>query len=297
MKSGLATAWERFWFRPAGPAGLLATRAILCGNALWILLSRPGLPDLFSWPAAFWRNVPEALKVRFLIFGLSPAIEKGLFVLLLLLLVTAACGIAPRLSCLAGAVLLYHFAPLEDIFASQGGPFFRGLTLPVLGLFLLGFAQIPRRGAAPSAELRWPLAAIQVACVFTYLLSGLSKLISVGPDWASPANFEGLVLGLMLPEVSARWAHLFVGNPMLCGLGGAGGLVMDFAPALVLWKPRYALWIVPVLVLGHLAITQIFGVHFLALPQLAVLLDWDAIADWARARRGPALPGPAPAPR
>jgi hypothetical protein len=274
----ILAAWDRFWFRPASPVGLLAARAILSASALWILLSRPDLPELFSWPRAFWHSVHPALASRFLIFGLPVGAERALFVLLLLALPAAALGLSPRISCLTAAVLLYHFAPLEDIFASQGGPFFRGLTVPVLGFFLLSFARAPRRGMAPSPELRWPFAAIQVAFAFTYLLSGLSKLVSVGPAWASARNFEGLVLGLMMPETEPRWAHVFVGNALLCGLGGVAGLLLDFLAVWAVWRPRTARWIVPILLLGHAAIAQVFGVNFLAFPQLALLLDWDAIA-------------------
>lgn len=288
MTDRVAAAWDGFWYRPSGPLGLIAVRAILCGNALWILLSRPGLPDLFSWPEAFWHAVHPVQKARFLIFGLPEAAERGLFVLLLAALAAAAFGLRPRVSCLVAAILLYHFAPLEDILASQGGPFFRGLTVPVLGLFVLGFAPAPSRGAPPSSEWRWPLAAIQVAVAGTYVLSGASKLLSVGPVWASAENFEGLVRGLMQPEVAPAWAHLVVGNRLLCGAGGAAGLLLDFAPALALARPRLARFVVPALVLGHLAILQIFGVRFLALPQTAALLDWDAIQARVRSRAEPA---------
>jgi hypothetical protein len=290
LKEALAAAWNRFWYRPAGPLGLLAARAILCANALWILLSRPGLPELFLWPAAFWRPVHPALEARFLIFGLPAGAEKTLYALLLLALLAAAIGWRPRLTCLSAAVLLYHFAPLEDIFASQSGPFFRGLTAPVLGLFLLGFGTAPHWDDPPSSELRWPFAAIQVAVAGTYVLSGLSKLLSVGPAWASAANIQGLVLGLMQPEVSPAWAHLVNGNALLCGLGGAAGFLLDFLPALALAKPRFSFWIVPLLALGHLAILQVFGVRFLALPLILVLLDWDAIGERLRRRSGARAP-------
>ena len=291
MKDTLAAAWQRFWYRPAGPLGLLAARTILTANALWILVSRPGLPDLFLWPAAFWRQVDPALEARFLMLGLPAGAEKALYAVLLAALVAAAVGWKPRVSCLTAAVLLYHFAPLEDIFASQSGPFFRGLTVPVIGLFVLGFARPPRPRDPPSGELRWPMAAIQVAVACTYVLSGLSKLLSVGPAWASAANFERLVLGLVQPEVSPAWARLVAGSPFLCALGGAAGLLLDFLPVLALAKPRLSIWIVPALVLGHLAILQIFGVRFLALPQVLVLLDWDAIGEGLRLR----LPAPAAA--
>ncbi len=275
MKETFRAAWKEFWFRPEGPVNLIAARAIVSANALWILLSRPDLPDILAWPRAFWISVDRGLALRFLIFGLPAFVEEGLYVLLGLSLAAALFGVLPRLACFTAAVLLYHFAPLEDIFASRGGPFFRGLTVPVLALFLLAFADAPRRNASSSPEWRWPLAAIQVCFAFTYLLSGISKLITVGPAWATARNFEGLVLGLMLPEVTPPWAHVFVGNTLLCWLGAVFGILIDFAPPLALFSRKAARWIVPAVFLGHLAIIPIFGVVFLALPQLLLFVDWE----------------------
>ena len=31
--------WNRFWFRPASPLGMLAVRFILAANALWLVLA------------------------------------------------------------------------------------------------------------------------------------------------------------------------------------------------------------------------------------------------------------------
>ena len=277
MTARLAAAWERFWFRPAGPTGVIAARAIVSGSALWLTLSRPGLPDVLAWPAAFWAGVGRGLELRFLIVGLPLSVERGLYALLGAALAASLFGLWPRASCLTAAVLLYHFAPLTDILVSGGGPFFHGLTVPVLGLFLLAFARAPRSDSAPSPEWRWPLAAIQVSFAAIYLLSGWSKLVSVGPAWATPGNFEGLVLNMMFPDLVPPWAHVFVGHPVLCGLGALGGVAMDLGIPVALFFPRAARWIVPLAFLGHLAVVPIFGVVFLGLPGLLLFVDWEAI--------------------
>jgi hypothetical protein len=275
MRRRLAAWWEFFWLRPTGPLPLVASRTVVCASALWIVLSRPGLPDVFAWPHAFWLSVDRGLATRFLIFGIPLAAERALYVLLTVALAACLFGVLPRASAFAAALLLYHFAPLEDIFASRGGPFFRGLTVPVLSLFLFAFAPAPRRPAEPSSEHRWPVAGAQFLLACTYLLSGLSKILTVGPPWISGRNFEGLVVGLMLPEVVPPWAHLFVGRPVLCQLGALAGFAMDFGVPVAAFSPKAARWIVPAAVLAHLAVIPIFGVFFLALPQLLLFVDWE----------------------
>src|SRR5262249_34845611 len=124
--SRLALAWERFWFRPAEPGNLIAARVILAGAALWILLSRPGLPDLLSWPAACRAGFDPAVTWRFLHFGQPPWAEKALFVVLLLCLACVLAGLRTRWAAVCSALLLYHFAPLMDPLHTRGGPYFLG---------------------------------------------------------------------------------------------------------------------------------------------------------------------------
>lgn len=277
MNAALSRAWDRFWFRPAGPAGLIAARSIVCVQALWILLSRPDLPGILEWPKAFWQGAHPAAAARFLILGLPAPVERVLFALLLVGLAAGAVGFFRPVPGLALAVLLYHFAPFEDIFVSRGGPFFRGLTIPVLALVLLATARAPTRRAAPSADFRWPLAAIQFLVAFTYLSSGLTKLLAVGPRWFTAPNFQGLVLGLILPEISPPWARWVAARPALCGVGAVLAFVLDFLLGASLLSPRFARVAVPILAGAHLAIVQTLGVFFLGAPLLLVCLDWDAI--------------------
>jgi hypothetical protein len=277
--------WEAFWYRPAVPLGVIGARAVISLQALWLVWSRPDLPEILAWPRGFWAAVNPLMLVRFGIGGLPVGAERWLYAAVSVALLLNLVGIVPRVAGLAAGLLLYHFAPLEDIFSSTIGPYFRGFSVSVAALLVLSFARIPRLGEAPSGEYRWPLALVQLLFSFTYLFSGVSKLIAVGPAWASGRNFEGLVLGLVFPEVQAPWAHLFVGRPLLCALGGAAGLFMDFFFAVAVFSRRAARWVVPVVFVLHLLIYEVMGVFFLAMPLLLLFLDWESLDRWLHPSR------------
>jgi len=282
-------AWDAFWYRPASPLGLIAARTIVSLQVLWLLLSRPDLPDILGWPRGFWATADPMLLGRFFIFPVPVVVERVLYVLLEVALVLNVLGLVPRIAGFVAGLLLYHFAPFEDIFSSTGGPFFRGFSVAVPALLVLSFARVPRRDDAFSAEYRWPLALIQLLFSFTYLFSGVAKLMAVGPAWASARNFEGLVRGLMFPEVSPPWAHWFIGRPALNALGGIAGLFMDFAFVTAVFSRMAARVVVPIVFLMHIAIFQVMGVFFPGLPLLLLFVDWDALDRRLHTRR------PAPA--
>ncbi len=282
----LGVQWDSFWYRPAVPLGLIGARAVVSLQALWLVWSRPDLPEILGWPRGFWAAVDPSLLVRFGIVGLPVGVERSLYTALSIALVLNLVGLAPRISGLAAGLLLYHFAPFEDIFSSPIGPFFRGFSVSVAALLVLSFARVPRLRDEPSGEYRWPLVLVQLLFSFSYLFSGLSKLIAVGPAWASGQNFEGLVLGLVFPEVQAPWAHVFVGHPLLCALGGAAGLFMDFAFVAAVFSRLAARCLVPLVLVLHVLIYEVMGIFFLAGPLLLLFLDWEGL-DRGRRRHWP----------
>jgi hypothetical protein len=274
------SAWNRFWFRDESPVNLIAARIILALSALWLVLSRPKLPEIVTWPEAFWLHADVFTRLRFLIV-FPYAVEVGLYVALIAALLCVLAGRVVRPAAFASALLLYHFAPFEDIFTSAGGPFFRGFTLLVSGLLIIAFAQRARRTDAPSSEYRWPLVMIELLFAFTYLMSGISKVRLVGLHWATARNFEGLVLGLMFPDVIPPWAHWFVGHPILCWAGALSGLAMDFLFVTAVFSRRAARLIVPMTLIAHLTIALAMGVVFLGAPALLLFVNWS----WLLGRR------------
>jgi len=161
---------------------------------------------------------------------------------------------------------------------ARGGPFFRGLTVPVVALVLFTCCEKPKWRAPASPEFRWPLAAIQVLFAFTYLSSGLTKLLAVGPRWFTARNFQGLVLGLIFPEVAPPWSRLVAASAALCQAGVFAAIFLDFVLVLLAFSPRLARIAVPILVAGHLLVIEVMGVVFLGLPLLLLFVNWGALA-------------------
>jgi hypothetical protein len=202
-----------------------------------------------------------------------------LYVVLCAALLLVAFGVSTRVMAFVAGVLLYHFAPLENIIAAGAGPFFNGLTLPTLALLILSFANLPvsRRDAA-SPEYRWPLALIQVLFIFTYLFAGLSKIRRSGLGWVTADNIRSTIEVFNAYEPAyRRLAHYLITHPALCGAIGTMTIVFELTLIIILFFPRTAVLIVPLLGAAHVGIFLTLGVVFLNIPLLALFLDWDAL--------------------
>jgi hypothetical protein len=284
MSARLVAAWDRYWFRPASPWGLIGVRTLVVLNVLWILLSRPDLPELAGWPREFWTAVSRFSAVRYLLIGLPPVIERGLYGLLHVTLVTALVGVAPRVSGFISAALLYHFAPLEAIFWSRLGPYFNGLTFPALALFVLAFATPPRRDAQWSGEFRWPLALLQILFTLHYVGAWFSKLHTAGWAWVSADNIAGMVRWNMVWGVATPLAPAIAASRLACWVIAILTMLLETLFVLVPFSRRAARILVPLAALGHIGIIMVLGIVFLNLPLLLIYLDWDGLDERARER-------------
>jgi hypothetical protein len=266
---------ERVFFAPAHPLCLASCRVVLCAQALWILLSRPDLPLFARWPGEFLALVDPMLAWR---FGavLPVAVEATLFLLLHAALVAALLGLRSGPSCFLSALLLYHFAPFEEMVAGLPHTAFGGLTVPTLGLFLLSFArQGPWRGE-PSWESRWPFALIQLLFAFSYFFPTLAKLRFSGPGWYTADTIHHYALG-NATVTGAPLALALAARPLLCGASAAFTLLLEASAPLVVVSSRFALLFVPAALLFHLAILLTIGYFFPSLPLLLLLLPWDEL--------------------
>lgn len=275
MRVRLARLWAHVFFRPAHPIGLTGVRAVVCLQALWILLSRPDLPELAAWPAEFFAFTDRFQALRFGL-GLPLAVERGLFLLLHALLVAALLGVRPRATGLAAGLLLYHFAPFEELIAGLPHTAFGGLTVPVLALVLLAFADSPSRRAPASAEYRWPLALIQLLVCFSYTFPTLAKLRFSGPGWFSAENIHYYALG-NATVTGAPLALWVASQPLLCGAIALATFLIEASAPLAVVFPSYAAAFIPAALAFHIGVLLVIGYFFPGLPLLLLLLDWDAL--------------------
>lgn len=276
MRARLERLWAHVFFRPAHPLGLVGVRAVVCLESLWILLSRPDLPELLAWPAEFFAFGQPFLALRFGIVGLPLAVERGLFMALHVLLVAALLGVRPRATGLGAGLLLYHFAPFEELIAGLPHTAFGGLTVPVLALLVLSFAEAPSWRGPASTEYRWPLALIQLLFSFSYLFPTLAKLRFSGPDWFSADNIHYYALG----NASVTGAPLAVwvaARPLVCGVIALGTFLIEASSPLVVVFPGFAAAFIPAALAFHLGILLVIGYFFPSLPLLLLLVDWDAL--------------------
>jgi hypothetical protein len=298
----LRRSWNRFWFQSLPPTGLIAARAIVAANALWILLSLRDLPDIVAWPTEFWASVAGSTKLRYLAGVLPAEAEYALYALLPLALLAALFGFRPRIACLISGLLLYHFAPLQEIFISRIGPFFGGTTLPVLALLVFAIARTPRWGADPSPDFAWPLRLVQVLLSLNYLFAGYSKLFYSGLSWMTAENIrETLYQVATWGPTAPPWAAFVAAQPALCWVVAIATIPLELLFPLVLFSQTAARVLVPATLIGHFLIIPVFGIFFYNMPLLLLFVDWDGAGRWLGAAAGWALPadsrGARPRPR
>jgi hypothetical protein len=215
--------------------------------------------------------------------GIGGTAEWLAFMALLLALIAAACGFARRVSCFTAGLLIYHFAPLEDIFSTDS-PYFRGLGVPAVALLILAFADVPK--AQRSSEYRWPLKLIQLLFSFTYLFSGVAKLFVPGiRTWTSSQHFLLIVSGRSSPDAVTAWSSFFLDRPSIAWIAATVVLAIDFLVITMVFVPRAAWILVPATMLMHVFAPAIVGVVFLDAPLLLLFVDWSAVQRRMRARR------------
>lgn len=281
----IARLWEWMWFEPESPRAWRACRVVLAAQALWVLLSRPDIPDLVTWPSAFF---PSRTHLEFLRYGITrghDAIEWTLYLLLHLTLIMVAFGILPRLTAAVSGLLLYHFAPFEEIIVGMPHTHFGGLTVPTFGLLVLAFADAPpRRSTARSPEYRWPVALIQLFFAFTYLFAFFGKLRYSGIRWFTGETMRGFALG--------NWGitHAVLGRyvadrPLLCWAIALGTLAFESTFWICVFWPAARRAYLPLAILFHLGIVLVLNINFPSAPMLLLFLNWDWAAEQFRQGR------------
>ncbi|HEX8151874.1 MAG TPA: HTTM domain-containing protein [Thermoanaerobaculia bacterium] len=291
---------RRFFFRDDGPLNLRVLRIVVALNALWIVLSRPTLIELFAWPDVLWRTVPQMTRVRFLLlFG--PRVEWPLWIALHALLLLVLFNVATRWTALASALLLYHFAPLESIF-NGANPYLRGFTITTIALLAIAAAapvgqtilSVPRGKKTeenPGGQTglsvlqdswrnRWPVAVVQFVFVTMYFFAGWAKVLTSGMEWISPRNMRLVIVGLdqVLSFPGGEHGALWIArSPLLAAGLGIGGVLFELLFPLALFSRRAAMVLALAAAVFHVANYLALHIHFPELALLLVFVDWHAL--------------------
>lgn len=242
---------------------MTTARRIVAAHALWMVLSRPFLPGLLLWPEEFWSGARAGTALRF-VWMLPMPVEWALYGLLAVLLALVVAGVAPRIASVGAAILLYHFAPLEDAFIGAPGPYMRGLTGDVLALAMAGFAP-------PAAG--WTLPMIRFTVAAPYFLSTVAKLQLVGLSWFAGPSVRDTAATLNLIR-DVRYAESVMTSPALATFIGALWFAVTVGMIFAPFSRRAAAVVVPAAAIAHLAAIPLFGVIWLGTPLLLVFLPF-----------------------
>jgi hypothetical protein len=236
-------------------------RRLLALHALWVVISLPSLPALFTWPAEFWSGARSNVALRYL-WVFPASVEWILYVTLVVALILAIIGIAPRAASVSAALLLYHFTPLEDVWIGSPGPYMRGLTADVLGMCLAGCAP---------AKATWPILLVRLSVAFPYFFSTIAKLYTTGPEWFAGSNVRDMAL-IFQAVGSTSFADLVIRSPLLAWTIGVGWFAVSVGMLAASFSRRVAALVVPAAAVAHLAAIPLFGVIWIAAPLLLVFL-------------------------
>ena len=222
------------------------------------------------------RGPRECPLLRFGIGVLPATFEWIFFCALLVLLPLAALNIVPRVSSLAASLLLYHFAPFEQLLVWTSFTSLGGLTLPMLALAIFAFARTPRWRDAPSWEYRWPIVLVQLLLSLQYLLPGLVKLHVSGFRWFGPENIAKettRIAAVWQPD----WSQLIITNRSIAAGVGAFALAIQLLFPLAVFFRRARWILIPAAFVAHVFRAKMWGLYFLSIPLLLLFVDWNAI--------------------
>jgi len=263
--------FERLCFTPATRRSLVIARVIVALYSLWLVLSRPAIAGVSDFPAAMLPLRHRTFLIRFGILLLPPPVEHLLYWLMPILLIVVLFGWYVRATAIASSLLLYHFAPLEEIVSgtlpSHGHG---GFAFPVLALLVIAFADWKER-AATSPEYRWPVVMLQTLVALQYFLGGLSKIRFAGFTWYSGHNIAA-TLDELVTLTGAPWGHWAALHPSLCWAIAIATFALEFLfPLAVVW-PRTRWVIIPAALVAALLRAQLYGLYNLGTPLLLLFV-------------------------
>lgn len=275
--------WDRFWFAPAPPTNLGASRVAFFGALLVWAWAR----DFSNSPL---ESSPRWSPIPFFFFH-PPLVSIGalnaLQVAWVLALLLSAVGLFTRpATAFAFALTAYlTWVPLNFGHVGHGTQLLVLIT-GVMALSRAGDAvsldaRLRRRAAAePSGEYTWPVKLVCVLVSAVYFAAAVSKLRHSGLTWVTSDYLARLLLHLRelmkpeLPSVAVWVAH----HEWLAHLLAAGTLAVEACYPLALLSPRLRLPLVASAIAMHVAIELLLGISFRTFIFCSVFwVPWDRL--------------------
>ena len=262
----MQSSLRQWWLADEPRINITVARTLLALTALWVILSRFDLPSILQLPQELWMTVPFDRRARFLLV-FPVAVERALWIGLHIALLLALFGVKEKWSCIVSGLLLYHFAPLETIIWTPN-PYLRGLTIPCLGLLILGFAE----GAG------WGLRLTQLLFCGIYFCAGYAKVFTSGVEWASAHNIRLYLLGLdQFLGLNTAAARGLAGQPALCRFIGIFAVVFELLFPIILIRRAWRRIFVPLAAVMHVLNAWLFHVFFHDIAILLIFFDFSGV--------------------
>ncbi len=298
--AGAAAAWiERFYFQPAGPAGLALCRMWVYGALLL---------DCIRFDVSRWADATPALWKPVLLFAWLPGpiltsemirAAQGAYMLLLGLCCLGLCFRWASRMAVPLALLVYG---LPNCFGKVDHS--QTLSVFALAIFALSHAgrvwsadaRIARwRGQSPppleSSEYQWPVRLLQALLSTVFLAAGIAKLRASGLGWITSDHLQNTLLscyyvGSAPPTRLGLWVAQF---PWLCHALAGLTIVIELTAPLALFSRRYRWLVIPSLFGMQLGIYLVMGISFWQyLILYFVWIEWNELAAWIGRRMRPA---------
>jgi hypothetical protein len=300
-RSRLMRSWLGFWFIPAGPGtlGFLRLSFCLVTFAIYAFIWESPKPwtevsDVFWIPTGIFRVLhlpcpkPEAVEILWRAW--------------LVLLGAGVAGLITRVSLTGAFAIGTYLIGLPYNFGIVG----HVDTVVVFTLAILAFARSgdawsfdawlrrcrhPDAKRAESGEYTWPVRAVWVVIAFIYFSSGLTKLITSGPAWATSDT-----LAIHITQLNSYYYYLFYPAKGAWGMElvrqgwplhllAAATMIFELAFPLALFDARARLMLVPAAVMFNTAAFLTMGPYFVQLVACNLLfwIPWDRIGRTALA--------------
>jgi predicted DCC family thiol-disulfide oxidoreductase YuxK len=215
--------WERVWFAPARPLGLIVVRWLVLGTVIVDVIRSWGAISAVPRQAELlWE--PVSLLAAAQVPPVTPAMMTAAALIAITGCALSLARVLPRLTGLTGAAGYAFFAMAENSL----GKVSHGLQPAVVMAFVVAFAAAPAIRDEASWRFRWPVQLARFAMAGMLFAAAWTKLTVSGLNWVTGDNLRNmLVADAMLHRAPAlQDLSLWIASePYRWHLAAAGALV------------------------------------------------------------------------